>query len=86
MKLTSKEICPTEVRDKLIEKLAPIDNGINDMRFALETAEEKCFELNKENGELEQYVTHAKNTIIDLKVEIKQAENGLTKIIKKYKF
>ncbi len=73
MKLQSKTICPVELRDKIVNKWGPIDNGVNDMRLALETAEQQCFELNKknielnkENGELEQYVAHAKNKINDL--------------------
>lgn len=78
MKLKSKEICPVEVRDKLISKLAPIDNGISDLRFALETAEEKCFELDKENEKLSEekyritidYVALVKEIINSLKMDL----------------
>lgn len=48
MKLVSKEIFPTEARDTLVEKLGGIDNGVCDIRAALEWAEEKCLELDKE--------------------------------------
>ncbi len=59
MKLVSKEILPIDARDKLVEKLGGIDNGICDLRAALEWAEAKCLELNKEKGKLEQYVAYA---------------------------
>ncbi len=52
MKLKSKEIFPTEARDKLIDKLGGVDNGISDMRLALETAEQQCFDLNEKNRDL----------------------------------
>ncbi len=48
MKLQSKIILPVEARDNLVAKLGPIDNGISDMRLALETAEQQCFDLNEE--------------------------------------
>ncbi len=48
MKLKSKEIFPVEARDKLVANVGKIDNGVCDMRVALEWAEAKCFELNKE--------------------------------------
>ena len=50
MKLVSKEIFPTDARDKLVQKLGGIDNGVSDMRLALETAEAKCLELNEETN------------------------------------
>ncbi len=51
MKLTSKEICPITVRDRLIKNLAGQDVNICDLVKAVEWAEAKCLELNKENEE-----------------------------------
>lgn len=52
MKLTSKEIFPVEARDILVENVGKINNGVCDMRAALEWAEAKCLELNGENKKL----------------------------------
>ena len=51
MKLTSKEICPITVRDRLIKNLANQDIAVSDIVKAVEWAEAKCLELNEENEE-----------------------------------
>ncbi len=56
MKLQSKTICPVEVRDRIVNKLGPIDNGVSDLRLALETAEKQCFKLNEENEKLKRII------------------------------
>ena len=85
MKLTSKEICPITVRDRLIKNLAGQDVNVCDLVKAVEWAENECFELDKElahatkkiselkkeNEELEQYVAYAKNVICELNSDIK---------------
>ncbi len=47
MKLTSKEICPITVRDRLVKNLAGQDVAVCDIVKALEWAEAKCLELNE---------------------------------------
>ncbi|KKN10329.1 hypothetical protein LCGC14_1037670 [marine sediment metagenome] len=78
MKLTSKEICPITVRDRLVKNLAGQDVAVCDIVKALEWAEAKCLELNERNIELRkeddrwnQYATHAKNLINALKEDIR---------------
>ncbi len=69
MKLTSKEICPVTVRDRLIKIFSNQD--VYDLVEAVKWAEAKCLELDKENEELEQYVARAKNLIRELNSDIK---------------
>ncbi len=64
MKLTSKEICPITVRDRLVKNLANQDIGIMDIKRALEWAEAKCLELNKENKLLHKELNQCKILLI----------------------
>ena len=77
MKLNSKTICPTEVRDRIVDKWGPIDNGVNDMRLALETAEKQCFELAMDNEVLQEKINISGDIIKQLGLE----KEGYKKII-----
>jgi len=66
MKLKSKEQCPISVRDRLVKNFANQDIGIMDMKKALEIAEGKCFELDKENMELKKKYLEAEHKAVEL--------------------
>ncbi len=85
MKLVSKEICPVSVRDRLIKNLAGQDVNVCDLRAALEWAESKCLELNKENEELGQVIMQTKDILSGLNRSRKSDKMILFELDKEYK-